>query len=143
MEHRHFPKPFSRVHEIIICSIKVEGEFYNQICSFAKNKSKSQECKAGENHSGISLTWPSIQQLHLTVYLLFSLFIHCYKVYEVITLFLCLKNKRLLEEKPIAYAGDISKENVKKSSYVVVLAQIQIPGEEIIFQKATCKSRNS
>lgn len=61
----------------------------------------------------------------------------------MITLILCLKNKRSLEEKTIAYAGDRSKDTVKRSMYMVVLGHLQIPGEEIIFQRATCKFRNS
>lgn len=50
-----------------------------------------------------------------------ALLIHCYKVYKMIILSLCLKYKRSLEEKPVAYAGDRSKENVKRSMYMVVL----------------------
>lgn len=70
-----------------------------------------------------------------------SLFIVTQKAHEAITLFLCLKNKRPLKEKPITRDGDGSEEKVKRLTEVVVLAQIQIPGEEIIFQKAMCKFR--
>lgn len=47
-----------------------------------------------------------------------------------------------LKEKPVARDGDGSKEKVKRLTEVVVFGQIQMPGEEIIFQRATCKFRN-
>lgn len=61
----------------------------------------------------------------------------------MITLFLCLKNKKPLKEKQITYDGDGSEKNVKRPTEVMVLGQIEILREEIIFQRANCRFRNS
>lgn len=56
-------------------------------------------------------------------FVVLSLFIVTHKAHEVITLFLCLKNKKPLKEKPITCDGFGSEEKVKRPGEVVVLGQ--------------------
>lgn len=67
-EPQCFPKPCSKVHEILI-NVLCGGreKFYNQICHFAEDKCGSQTCKTGKNHLGLVRPRPSVQQPHLTV----------------------------------------------------------------------------
>lgn len=71
------------------------------------------------------------------------LFFVTYKAREVITLFLGLKNKKPLKEKPITWDGDGSEKKVKRPMEVVILGQMQMPREEIRFHRVTCRVRIS
>lgn len=104
-------------------------------------KESLQYCVNSANYS----TAPSQRDV-----VVLSLFIVTHKPHEVITLFLCLKNKKPLKEKPITGDGFGSEEKVKRPGEVVVLGQKEkekrkkkVPGEEIIPQRATYRLRNS
>lgn len=120
-----------------------EEEFSNEICSSAEDRFESQACKAAGNHrycvNPANYSTAASQSDSAVLFL----FIVTYKAHEVITLFLCLKNKKPLKEKPITWDGDGSEKKVKRPTEVVVLGQIQMPREEIRFQRASCRFKIS
>lgn len=123
--------------------IRREEEFSNEICSSAEGRFESQACKAAGSHryrvNPANYSTAASQSDSAVLFL----FIVTYKAREVITLFLCLKNKKPLKEKPITWDGDGSEKKVKRPTEVVILGQIQMPREEIRFQRATCRVRIS
>lgn len=117
--------------------------FSNEMCSSTEDRFESQACKAAGNHrycvNPANYSTAASQSDSAVLFL----FIVTYKAHEAITLFLCLKNKKPLKEKPITWDGDGSEKKVKSPPEVVVLGQIQMPREEITFQRKTWRFKIS
>lgn len=111
-----------------------EKEFSNEICSSAAGRFGSQACRAAGNHRyRVNPTNYSTAESQSDSAVLFLFIVTC-KARKVITLFLCLKNRKPLKGKPITWDGDGSERKVKRPAEGAILGQIQMPGRKSDFK---------